>query len=59
MTNYQTQVLMTMFQANSYPGREEICHVASKLNTTVIRVENWLTVMRRKKRAEGVLLAGE
>ena len=59
MTTNQKQALMTMFQANSYPGRKEICHVASKVGTSKLRIEQWLAVRRKKKRAEGVLLPGE
>ena len=59
MTKNQKQVLMAMFRANPYPGREEFCHAASTLNTSMIRIEHWFYVMRKKKKAEGVLIKGQ
>ena len=59
LTKCQEQVLMTMFQANAYPGTEEICQAASTLNTSIVRIEHLLCMLRDKKRAERVLLEGE
>ena len=59
LTKYQSQELMKMFQANVYPGKEEICQAAISLSTTYARIKCWLREMRKKKRARGALLEGE
>ena len=59
MTNYQNQMLLKMFEANAYPGKEELCQIARSLSTSVERIVRWMTKMRLKKRANGVLLKGE
>ena len=59
MTNCQRQMLMTIFQANDYPKKEELhCH-AKSLCISVSRLKSKLRHLRRRKKAEAVLPGSE
>ena len=58
-TKYQTQVLMTMYEANPCPGIEELCQIASSLGTSKRRINRWFIRMRCKKKLEGVQVLRE
>ena len=59
LTPSQTQILMETFQANAYPKKEQMDHLAMSLNITKSKVKNWFGNMRHKKVAEGLLKRGE
>ena len=59
LTKYQVQVLVTMFQANAFPGNEEISQIATSLSITKERIKNWFEVRRWRKRKEGELRKSE
>ena len=46
---------MEMFQANAYPNKEQMDHLAMSLNITKKKVKYWFGNMRHKKAKEGVL----
>ena len=58
-TKQQYQELMKMFQANPYPGKEEIFQAARSLGSSKARIEEWFKTTRKRKRAAGVLHKGE
>ena len=55
MTPAQTRTLMEVFQANAFPEKEQIHHLAMSLNITKNKVERWFGNMRHKKVEEGLL----
>ena len=59
MTPPQTQMLMETFQANAYPKKEQMNHLAMSLNITKNKVETWFSNMRHKKVAKGLLKKGD
>ena len=59
MTECQNETLMTMFQDNAYPKREERRRLAKSFGLSETQVRRWFVNMRRKKILEGVLLGRE
>ena len=59
LTKCQNQALMTIFQDNLYPEKEEICRCAISLGVSKRGIQDWLSNMRRRKRVGGLLLESE
>ena len=52
MTKCQTEMLMTILQANAYPTKEELHRHAESLSISEHRLKYKLLYMRHKKKAE-------
>ena len=52
-------MLMTIFQANAHPTKEELRQYAKSLCMSERRIENLLFYMRRKKKAEAAFPESE
>lgn len=59
MTFDQTKILLDKFKSNPYLNKEQKHHLATSLNVSVKRIEQWYGVWRFKQIEKGLLEKSE
>ena len=59
MTSNQRMVLMKEFKTNPYLKNEQIHQLATSLNVSARRIENWFCYWRFRQRQKGLLVKGD